>query len=82
MACELVVEESTIVTRRRAERLAEEAISNHCSVLNLASVGFVSRSVADELVHQREQNGLELRELTGDVEVMVNAITNNHEAIA
>ena len=75
------VKETTINTRRRAEQLAERATSEGCSVLDLTGVEFISRSVADELVHQSQANGLELVGLTGDTKKMVDIVADSETAV-
>lgn len=82
MPSELSVEQATISTRRRARQIAAEAEHTDAGALNLGSVEFVSRSVADELVHQSEKRSLELRGLDGDVATMIDAVRDDSAAPA
>jgi len=77
MSKRYVVEESSIITRRQAEQFADEARANGCSALDLSKVDSVSRSVADELVHQTTDSELKLTGLTGDVRKMVEIISDS-----
>lgn len=51
-----------------------EAVSEGYEVLDLTSVEFVSRSVADELVHQSETNSLDIRNPQDSVAMMIEAV--------
>jgi hypothetical protein len=51
----LVADETTLSTRQRAERPVREAHKNGCSTLDLTSVEFITRSVADEFRYFRER---------------------------
>lgn len=72
------IDDPSINTRRRAEEIAKQARDEGYSVVDLSDVEFVSRSVADELVHQSDEYDLELAGLEGDVEKMVDAVRGNH----
>jgi hypothetical protein len=61
----LVVDETTLSTRQRAERLVQEAHENGCSTLDLTSVEFITRSVADEFRYFRERGEIEFTGLNG-----------------
>lgn len=74
MSGEYTIDETSINTRRRAESLAAAARESGCSAIDLSNVEFVSRSVADELVHQSIEHDLHLTGLDGDVRVMVDAV--------
>lgn len=74
MVDELKIQSETISTRSRAVELAQTARSKGFSVIDLSEVEFISRSVADELVHQTEKNDLELCGLHGDVKAMVDIV--------
>ena len=78
----LSIDGSAIVTRKRAERLVDEACTNHNSVLDLTTIEFVSRSVADELLHQQEERGVELRGLDDQVGEIVDAVSEGRKATA
>lgn len=68
------VNDDNLSTRRYARRIAEEAADDGADALDLAGVKFVSRSVADELLHQSERRDLELRHAEGDVAAMLDAV--------
>lgn len=68
------VKEASINTRRHVERLVGKAHSKGCSTIDLSNVEFVSRSVADEIVHQRERDMVDFEGLEGDVAKMVSII--------
>lgn len=77
MSEKYVVEESSIITRRRAGQLVSDARESECSAIDLSNVDSISRSVADELVHQTMDSELALMGLTGDVRKMVEIITKS-----
>lgn len=68
------IDTETMSTRRRARQIAVEAAEEGANALDLHGVTFVSRSVADELVHQSEERGLELRRAEGDVATMLDVV--------
>lgn len=68
------IKETSINTRRRAKTIAENAIENGYDAVDLSNVEFVSRSVADEFVHQAEEKDLEIVGQEGDVEKMFNVV--------
>lgn len=70
----LQVQETTINTRRRAEEIVTEARERDCTTIDLQNVEFISRSVADELVHQVESTDVELVGLSGDVKIMYEVV--------
>lgn len=74
MASEYRVDVESINTRRKAEEISRQARKNGHSTLDLSNVEFVSRSVADELIHQSEKHSLELAGLSGDVESMIEIV--------
>jgi len=68
------VTDETVTTRRRARAIAADARDVGASEIDLAGVGFVSRSVADEFVHRASEYGIELAGASGDVERMIEAV--------
>ncbi|MEZ3115242.1 hypothetical protein RYH80_04815 [Halobaculum sp. MBLA0147] len=68
------VDDDSVSTRRYAREIAEDAAANGADALDLTGVEFVSRSVADELLHQSERRNLELRHAEGEVAEMLNAV--------
>lgn len=79
MSDEIQVQEASINTRRHVERLVGKAHSQGCSTIDLSNVEFVSRSVADEIVHQMEREMVEFEGLEGDVAEMVQLIKERGE---
>lgn len=77
MGLALSVDSSSIVTRSYARELAIEAHEDHESVLDLTNVEFVSRSVADELLSQRERLDLEFRGLDDEAGEMIDAVADS-----
>jgi anti-anti-sigma regulatory factor len=73
------VKEASIDTRRRVERLVGRAHSNDCSTIDLSNVEFVSRSVADEIVHQMDREMVHFEGINGDVAKMVDIVRQNGE---
>lgn len=71
----LKIDETAINTRRRAEQIAQRARLREYSAIDLSNVEFISRSVADELVHQSMQHDLELCGLNDEVSAMVDAVS-------
>jgi anti-anti-sigma regulatory factor len=76
------VDETTITTRRRARELAAEADSRDVAAIDLGDVEFVSRSVADELVHQAREHSFDLHGAEADVATMIDAIRGSEQAMA
>lgn len=74
MAKVVSVEKQNLSTRRYARNVVEEAADDSADALDLAGVEFVSRSVADELLHQSESRDLELRNAEGEVAAMLDAV--------
>jgi hypothetical protein len=79
---ESCVEKTVVSTRRQARRIAVEADQSGVSTLDFSPVDFVSRSAADEFVHQSEKRSLELRGLGGDVATMIDAVRDDSAAPA
>ena len=70
MNASFTIDTESITTRRRAEAIAESAVSEGFHALDFSQVEFVSRSVADEFIHQASCHDLDLRGRTGDVTQM------------
>lgn len=70
----LQVEKGEIHTRNMIGRLVEEAKQNDLSEIDVSNVEFVSRSVADEIVHQMDEHQVEFRGMSGDVKKMVEIV--------
>lgn len=70
----LRIEAETITTRRRARQLAIEAVDRDLRGLDLGNAEFVSRPVADELVHQADEHALDRRGADGPVASMIEVI--------
>lgn len=70
------IETTSITTRRRAEAIAESAVSEGFQALDFAAVEFVSRSVADEFIHQAAIHDLELRGRSNDVATMFDMVAD------
>lgn len=68
------VNDESVSTRRYAREISENAADNGANALDLSRVEFVSRSVADELLHQAEQRNLELRNADGEVAAVLAAV--------
>ena len=68
------IKANSIIARKKAAKLAEEAMNNGFSTIDLSQVEFVSRSVADELVHYREEYDLEYSGVQNEVEAMIKAV--------
>lgn len=62
-----IISTESITTRRRAEAIADSAVSEGCRILDFSHVEFVSRSVADEFIHQASSHDIEFRGRSGDV---------------
>jgi len=69
------VEQESIHLRRQAKKIVEQAAKEGCSTIDLSAVEFVSRSVADELIHRSEQHDVDLVGLEGDVDMMIEAVS-------
>lgn len=71
----MAVNEKTLSTRQKAEKLVKEAQQNHCGALDLTSVEFITRSVADELRYFEDQGEIELRGLHGATREMYEVVS-------
>jgi len=69
------VSASAIQIRRNATKIMENAHESGCSSVDLSRVEFVSRSVADELIHRSKMYDIELIGLEGDVKTMISAVS-------
>ena len=69
------VEQESIHLRRQAKEMVDNAAEEGYSTIDLSAVEFVSRSVADELIHKSEQHDVELVGLEGDVDMMIEAVS-------
>lgn len=76
-----VVDSESIITRNRARVIAREARQLGARQVDLSSVRFISRSVADELVHQSDEHGLIYTRLSPEVEQMMSAVGGQNSAI-
>lgn len=74
MKAELEIEADSLITRNRAQEIAEEAIEGDYSALDLSNVEFISRSVADELLHYHKEHDLGLNNVQEDVDEMLSAV--------
>lgn len=82
MSDALVVERDSIHLRRHATAIMDKAKSEGYRSVSLANVEFVSRSVADELIHLSEEYDIDLEYLDGDVGEMVEAVSYNLSVVA
>lgn len=71
----MAVNEETLSTRQKAERLVQEAHQQDCTALDLTSVEFMTRSVADELRYFQERGEIELQGLNGSAKEMYDVVT-------
>lgn len=68
------IDETSLSTRRYARGIVESAVEEGADALDLGRVEFISRSVADELVHQSSEHDIEIRFAEGDVRAMLDAV--------
>jgi len=78
----LIVSDSAIQIRRNATELMEDAHESGYSAVDLSRVEFVSRSVADELIHRSNMYDIDLIGLEGDVNSMIDAVSGHLEQTA
>lgn len=78
----LKIKAESVTTRSRARDIAEEAASEGYQSIDFSTVEFVSRSVADEFVHQAEEHNLELRTQSGPVDRMFKAVREQNPVTA
>lgn len=81
MSNKYVISEDSIITRRYAKRIADEARTKDCSAIDLSNVESISRSVADELVHQTNDSDLRLTGMSGDVRKIIQIVSNQTEPV-
>ena len=82
MSDKYVIGEESIITRRYAEQVSEEARKSGCSAIDLSNVDSISRSVADEFVHQTNNSDLSLTGQTGDVKKIIEIVASSAEPTA
>ena len=78
----LKIKAESVTTRSRARDIAEHAASEGYQSIDFATVEFVSRSVADEFVHQAEKHNLELQTYSGPVTQMIDAVQKKNPVTA
>lgn len=77
----LVVDREAIHLRRHATKLMQEAHENGYQTIDVSNVEFVSRSVADELVHLSGKFDIQLNGLRGEVASMIDIVSEQIAAV-
>ena len=77
----LKIESSTLSTRSRARELVERANQVGCEAIDLGKVEFMSRSFTDELLCLREQEKIELINMSDSLSKMVEVVGNSRDAV-
>lgn len=71
------IDDESVSTRRYAKELAKRVDHDGADALDLSGVEFISRSVADELLHQSERREFELRNAESEVAAMLDAVSGD-----
>lgn len=66
---------SIVSSRDAIQRMLEQHSSTEEVVLDFQNVEFISRSVADELVHQKEKRNIKFINLNSSIEDMIQLVS-------
>lgn len=74
MSESLIIGETCLSTRKKVQQIMERAHQDNYTILDLSQVGFISRSVADELRYYRDKDDIQIVGLNGSVKEMFDAV--------